>query len=341
MSPSIPLSVLDLVPVPSGTTAAQALRHAVELARCAEALGYARLWYAEHHDLPSVASSTPAVLIAHAAAATRTLRVGSGGVMLHNHAPLAVAEAFRTLNALHPGRIDLGLGRAPGSDRKASIALRAVDGEHFADLVEELRVWSGEIALPEDHPLRNLRAMPDDAPLPPIWVLGSSGASAEYAGRHGFGYSFASHFSPTPAAPAFEAYRSAFRPSAAFAQPHAILGVSAICAPTADEAEYHAGSMQLAWVRLRSGRPMALPHPDEARGREYSPAEQQIARAFRALTLVGTPAQVMVEIRTRAAECGADEVMVVCNAYDPGARLRSYTLLAEAAGLVARAAVPA
>ena len=329
------LSVLDLVPVPAGTTAAQALRRATELARLAESLGYARLWYAEHHDLPSVASSTPALLIAQAAAVTQRLRVGSGGVMLPNHAPLAVAEAFRTLSALHPGRIDLGLGRAPGSDRKASIALRAVDGEHFADLVEELRVWSGQIALPDDHPLRSLRAMPDDAPLPPIWVLGSSGASAEYAGREGFGYSFASHFSPTPAAPAFEAYRRAFRPSAAFDRPHAILGVSALCAPTVEEAEYHAGSMQLAWVRLRSGRPMPLPHPDEARGREYSPAEQQIVRTFRALTLIGTPAQVLDEIRRRAADCGADEVMVVCNAYDHAVRLRSYRLLAEAAELTA------
>lgn len=331
MSPtSIPLSILDLVPVPQGTTAAAAIRRSTELAQLAERLGYLRLWYAEHHDLPSVASSSPELLIAHAASATTRIRLGSGGVMLPNHAPLRVAEAFRTLAALHPGRIDLGLGRAPGSDRKASIALRSIDGEHFADLVEEMRVWSGEVALPDDHPLRTLRAMPDDAPLPPIWVLGSSGASAEYAGTQGFGYAFASHFSPTPPGPALAAYRRAFRPSAQFPRPHAILGVSALCAPTQEEAEYHAASMQLAWVRLRSGRPMPLPHPDEARGREYSPAEQALVRGFRQLTLIGTPEAVMQTIRARATDCEADEVMVVCNAYDHAARLRSYELLAAA-----------
>ena len=330
---SLPLSVLDLVPVTAGHSAAHALRRTTELARLAEQLGFVRYWFAEHHDMPSVASAAPEVLIAHVAAATRHLRVGSGGIMLPNHAPLRVAEAFRTLHALHPGRIDLGLGRAPGSDRKASLALRALDGEHFAELLTELRVWSGEQALPDDHPLRTLRATPDDAPLPPIWLLGSSGASAEYAGREGMGYSFASHFSAAPPAPAFDAYRQAFRPSLNFPSPHTILGVSVVCAPTAEEAEWHARAMQLAWVRIRRGQFLPLPSPQDAQHHEYSPAELQIARQFRALTLIGTPEDVQREIAERAAACGADEVMVVSNMADHAARLRSYTLLAQRFGL--------
>jgi luciferase family oxidoreductase group 1 len=330
---SLPLSVLDLVPVTAGHSAAAALRRTTELAQLAEQLGYVRYWFAEHHDMPSVASAAPEVLIAHVAAATRRLRVGSGGIMLPNHAPLRVAEAFRTLHALHPGRIDLGLGRAPGSDRKASLALRALDGEHFAELLTELRVWSGEQALPEDHPLRSLRATPDDAPLPPIWLLGSSGASAEYAGREGMGYSFASHFSAAPPAPAFDAYRRAFRASPNFPAPHTILGVSVVCAATADEAEWHARAMQLAWVRIRRGQFLPLPTPQEAQHHEYAPAERPIAAQFRALTLVGTPEDVQAQIGQRARSCGADEVMVVSNMADHAARLRSYTLLAQAFGI--------
>ena len=179
---SPPLSVLDLVPVPSGGSSAESARRTVELAQLAERLGYVRYWFAEHHGMPSVASSAPEVLIAHVAAHTRMLRVGSGGVMLPNHPPLRVAEAFRTLEALYPGRIDLGLGRAPGSDANASRALRAVGGEHFPDLLAELLVWAGRTELPPDHPMRSLRAMPDDAPLLRIWLLGSSGASARMAG---------------------------------------------------------------------------------------------------------------------------------------------------------------
>lgn len=329
----LPLSVLDLVPVTTGESAAAALRRTTELARLAEQLGYVRYWFAEHHDMPSVASAAPDVLIGHISSATRHLRVGSGGVMLPNHAPLRVAEAFRTLNALHPGRIDLGLGRAPGSDRKASIALRALDGEHFAELLTELRVWSGEQALPDDHPLRTLRATPDDAPLPPIWLLGSSGASAEYAGHEGTGYSFASHFSAAPPAPAFNAYRRAFRPSASFPAPHTILGVSVVCAPTSDEAQWHARAMELAWVRIRRGQFAPLPTPHEAQHHEYSPAESAVAAQFRALTLIGTPDDVYAQIADRAQQCAADEVMVVSNMADHAARLRCYALLAQAAGM--------
>lgn len=326
----IPLSVLDLVPVGTGGSAAEAVRRTVELARLADDLGFERLWFAEHHGMPAVASAAPEVLIAHVAAHTRRLRVGSGGVMLPNHAPLRVAESFRTLAALYPGRIDLGLGRAPGSDAQATRALRAFDGEQFPALLDEMLTWSGERPLPEHHPMARLRAMPDDAPLPPIWLLGSSGASAQMAAELGMGYSFASHFSPTPAAPAFEAYRRAFTPSPQFPQPHTILGVSVVCAPTAEEADHLASSMDLAWLRIRSGRFSPLPWPEEARAYPYTPEERRVVAGYRALALVGTPAEVAAQLLDRAAACGASEVMVVSNLPDPAARLRGYQLLAEA-----------
>jgi len=327
---ALPLSILDLVPVPSGGSAAESVRRTVELAQLGERLGYVRYWFAEHHGMPSVASSAPEVLIAHVAAGTRTLRVGSGGVMLPNHAPLRVAEAFRTLAALHPGRIDLGLGRAPGSDPRTSHVLRAVDGGHFPDLLSELLTWSGRNDLPADHPLNSLRAMPDDAPLPPIWLLGSSGASARLAGSAGMGYSFASHFSPTPAAPAFDAYRGAFVPSREFPQPHAILGVSVLCADTTDEAEFLAGGMDLAWARLRSGVLAPLPSPEEASCHRYTEAERRLVRDFRRLVVIGTPDTVRRELLARAGECGASELMVVCNVHGHAQRLRSYELVAQA-----------
>ncbi len=328
----LPLSVLDLVPVESGGSAAASVRRCAELAQLAERLGYVRLWFAEHHGMPAVASAAPEVLIAHVAALTRSLRVGSGGVMLPNHAPLRVAEAFRTLAALHPGRIDLGLGRAPGSDMQATRALRAVDGEHFPDLLSELLVWSGVTPLPESHPMSGLKAMPDDAPLPPIYLLGSSGASAQMAGSAGMGYSFASHFSPTPAAPAFDAYRQAFVASAQFAKPHTILGVSAVCAATEDEAQYLSATMDLAWVRIRSGRFAPLPSPDEALAYRYSEAEQALVRGFRRLVVVGSPESVRAQIEAKASACQADEVMITSNIHSHAARLRSYELVAQAFG---------
>ena len=327
---TLPVSVLDLVPVPSGGNSAESVRRTVDLAQLAERLGYVRYWFAEHHGMPSVASAGPEVLIAHVAAHTSTLRVGSGGVMLPNHAPLRVAEAFRTLAALYPDRIDLGLGRAPGSDANASRALRAVDGEHFAELLSELLTWSGRNELPPHHPMHALRAMPDDAPLPPIWLLGSSGASARMAGSAGMGYSFASHFSPTPAAPAFEAYRRAFVPSKEFAEPHAILGVSVICAPTEDEAEYLATGMALAWVRLRSGVFAPLPSPEEASLHAYSEAEQRLVRDFRRLVVVGAPSSVRQQLLAKAHDCEASELMIVCSVHSHAARLRSYELVAQA-----------
>ena len=326
----IPLSILDLAPVPSGTTAALALRRTLDLARLGDRLGYQRLWYAEHHGMPSVASAAPELLIANAAAATQRIRVGSGGIMLPNHAPLKVAELFRTLEALYPQRIDLGLGRAPGSDPNASHALRALNGEMFPGLLSELLAFCGEAPFPEQHRYRSIAAMPTGVPLPPIWILGSSGASAQMAGNAGMGYSFASHFSPTPAAPAFAAYRSRFRPSPGFAKPHAILGVAAVCADTDAEADYLAATMDLAWLRIRRGEFLPLPSPEEALAYPYAEFERLAVRDYRSRTLIGAPATVATAIERMAADCGADEVMVVSNLYDHQARLRCYTLLAEA-----------
>jgi luciferase family oxidoreductase group 1 len=329
---TIALSVLDLAPVPSGTTPAEAARRTVDLARLADRLGYARYWFAEHHSMASVASSAPELLIGHVAAATQRIRVGSGGIMLPNHAPLRIAEAFHTLEALHPGRIDLGIGRAPGSEPAASRALRAFDGEQFpAQLSELLALSQGQ--MPEGHPLRRVRAMPDGVTLPPVWLLGSSGASARMAGAAGMGYSFASHFSPTPAGPPFRAYRAAFEPSEQFPRPHAILGVAMVCAETAERADFLAATMDLARLRINRGEFLPLPSPAEALAHPYSEPERAAVRHYREMMVVGTPAQVRARLEALVEETGADEVMLVSNVHDHAARLRGYELLAAECGL--------
>ncbi|GAC1634394.1 MAG: LLM class flavin-dependent oxidoreductase [Nevskia sp.] len=326
---NLPLSVLDLAPVPAGTPPSQALRQIVDLARLAERLGYVRYWFAEHHSMASVASAAPEILIGHAASATRTIRVGAGGMMLPNHAPLRLAEAFKTLAALHPGRIDLGIGRAPGSEPAASRALRAQGGEQFPQLMSELLTLSRKGYGP-GHPYARVKVTPDDVELPPIWILGSSGASAGAAAGAGLGYSFASHFSPEPAAPAFAAYRDAFRPSEPFPKPHAILGIAAVCAESDAEATYLASTMELAWLRIARGEFLPLPSPEEATAYPWSEAERDQLRYARGPSVVGSPATVRAGIEAMAADCGADEVMVVTNVYDHAARLRSYELLSAA-----------
>ena len=260
---SLSLSVLDLVPITSGGTASEALRRTVDLAQLADRLGYARVWYAEHHGMPSIASSAPEIIIGHVASQTERIRVGSGGVMLPNHAPLLVAERFHTLAALFPDRIDLGLGRAPGTDPTHIRALRSFDAEQFPHQLAEL-VTLSRGGFPADHPFAGVRVTPVGVDLPPIWLLGSSGASAQFAGSNGLGYAFASHFSPTPAEPAFRAYRDAFEPSAAFPVPHAILAATVVCAETDAEARRLASTMELAWARIRTGRFEPLPSPEEA-----------------------------------------------------------------------------
>lgn len=325
----IPLSVLDLAPVPAGTSAAVAARRTVELAQLADRLGFERHWFAEHHGLQAVASSTPQILIANAAAATRRIRVGSGGIMLPNHAPLQVAEAFRTLEALHPGRIDLGIGRAPGSARNTGRALRAVDGEYFSALMSELLTLAGD-GYARGHPLHGVTAMPTGVALPPIWILGSSGASAASAGAAGMGYSFASHFSLTPAAPAFRAYRAGFKASKQFPRPHAILVVSVVCAETVERADYLAATGDLMHLRIARDEFPALPSPEEALAYPYTETEREIVRRNRELHIVGTPEQVRARIGVMVDDSAADEVMIVSNLYDHDARLQSYRLLVEA-----------
>ncbi|CAA9333801.1 MAG: Luciferase-like monooxygenase YhbW [uncultured Gemmatimonadaceae bacterium] len=331
------LSVLDLVPVAQGSSAAAALRDTVALARHAERLGYVRYWFAEHHGMPGIASSAPELLIAHVAAATQRIRVGSGGIMLPNHAPLRVAEAFHTLEALHPGRIDLGLGRAPGTDPVTSRALHPFDAEQFPAQLDELLGLSRQ-ALPAGHPSARVRVVPAGVTLPPVYLLGSSGASARLAGAHGLGYGFARHFSPTPPAPAIQAYRESFRPSAHFERPHVVVGAAVVCADTADEAAYHAASMELARVRLVRGQFGPVPGPDEALAYPYTPQEQAVVAGHRALSFTGTPDTVRASLHALAREVDADEIMVTTTVTDPAARRRSYELLADAFSLAPAAA---
>lgn len=329
---TLPLSILDLAPVSDGTSTATALQEIIRLAQLGDELGFTRVWYAEHHGMPSIASSSPEVLIATAAANTGRIRVGSGGVMLPNHVPLRVVETYRTLAGLNPGRIDLGLGRAGGSDGRTLSALRSVGGEYFAqELAELLAFEEGNFA--PDHPFHPVLVVPERVPLPPIYLLGSSGASAQAAGQLGVGYSFAAHFSQTPAAPAFEAYRAAFTTTEAFPKPHAIIALSALVAPTDEEAQFLSRSQELSWALFHSGEIRKLVSPEAAAAHEYTPGQMRIIEGHRPLWIVGSPATVKAEIERKVAESGADEVMITTTMWDYELRLRSFRLLAEAFGL--------
>jgi luciferase family oxidoreductase group 1 len=324
----VPLSVLDLATVSSGSTPAQALADTTALAKVAEELGYHRLWVAEHHGMPAVASSAPAVLIAHLANATSTLRVGSGGVMLPNHAPLVIAEQFGTLEALHQGRIDLGIGRAPGTDPVTARALRRsrdLDVDTFPDDVVELIRY----LMPNDGPAGHPASVPGHGYLPEVWLLGSSVYSAELAGMLGLPFSFAYHFAPKYMDAAFERYRSAFQPSFLLAEPHAMVAVSVLCAPEAEEAEFLAGPSALAILQLRSGRLAPLPSPEEAAAYDYSPAEAALVAETTATHLVGDPALVARGLTELQARTGADEIMLSTRAHSLEARSRSLALIAE------------
>jgi luciferase family oxidoreductase group 1 len=324
----LPLSVLDLAPVSSGATASDALRDAVDLARLCERLGYTRFWFAEHHGMPNIASSAPEILIEHVASATTTIRVGSGGIMLPNHAPLRVAENFHTLAALHPDRIDLGVGRAPGTDPATSRALHPFDAEQFPSQLQELIALSGN-RFPPGHPYATVRVVPAGVPLPPIWVLASSGATAAFAGSMGFGYGFARHFSPSPPGPPIRAYRAAFTPSEQFPDPHVILGVAVICAPTDEEADYLATSSDVVWVRRHRGDMQPFPSPEEAARYEFRPEDRPLVEANRQRQFIGSPTRVGAMLREIAAETAADELMVTTMVHGKAERLRSYELLAQ------------
>jgi luciferase family oxidoreductase group 1 len=326
------LSVLDVSPVSSGSDSAGALRNTLDLARLADRLGYRRYWLAEHHNLPMIASSAPEVMIGHVANVTERIRVGAGGIMLPNHSPLKVAETFRVLEALHPGRVDLGIGRAPGTDPVTATALRrsqeGLGAEDFPQRFGELRAFAGD-GFSEDHPFRSVVAMPGDVGLPPIWLLGSSGYSARAAGEMGLGYAFAAHFSPTDPAPAMRAYRESFEPSEGFERPSAVLALAVVCGETDEHAERIASSMELAWVRLRSGKPGPLPSPEEALAYPYTPAQRLLADTYRSMQIVGDPSSVRARIEEVAGHTAADEIMVTTNVHDHAERLRSYERLAE------------
>ncbi len=324
-----PLSILDLSTIGSGQTASSALRQSVELAKKGESLGYKRHWLAEHHGMPSVATSTPEIMIAHVAQATDHIRVGSGGIMLPNHAPLKVAESFHTLEALFPGRIDLGIGRAPGTDQTTQKALRSFDANQFPAQLDELqRLSSGDF--PADHPFASVTVMPNDVELPPIWLLGSSGASAKFAGQLGLGYSFASHFSQTDPRPALDAYRNNFQPSARFEEPHIIMATAVICAETDEQANHLAASWDLATVRLRRGEYSPFPTPEEAKNYPYTAMDRAIIDKHRKLQFVGSQDTVRTELEDFTGDTGADELMIATFVHSHEDRIKSIELLADA-----------
>ncbi len=333
---ALPLSVIDLSPISSGSTGAEALGNTLDLARLADGLGYYRYWLAEHHNLPSVVSSAPEVMIGHVASVTSRLRVGSGGIMLPNHSPLHVAEMFRVLAALHPGRIDLGLGRAPGSDQVTALALRGsrerLGADDFPEKLAELFAF-GTGQFPRDNLFRSVRALPDDVPLPPVWLLGSSDFGARLAAKLGLGYAFAHHFSPDWVLAASRAYREEFQPSTTLAQPKLILTISVICAETDAEAERLGATLGLVGLRRAQGRFEPLPSPEEALAYNCQPWERQQAEAYRKNHFIGSPAKVYREINELVAATGADEIMVSTMTHGHAARRRSYELLAEVFGL--------
>jgi luciferase family oxidoreductase group 1 len=322
------LSVLDLATVSSGATAASALADTVRMAPEVERLGYRRLWVAEHHGMPMVASSAPAVLIGHLADATTTLRVGAGGVMLPNHAPMVIAEQFATLEALHPGRIDLGLGRAPGTDQVTARALRRTGGlgaDTFPEDVVELINYLLDGDGPPTHP----SPTPGRGYLPEMWLLGSSTFSAQLAGMLGLSFSFAYHFAPDLVDQALEQYRARFTPSVLLDRPHAMVAVSVVCAPDEDEARWLAGPSALSILQLRTGRLGPLATPEEAAAYRYSPQEQALIDATTATHLIGDPDQVHRGLVALEERTGADEIMLSTRAHSFEARARSLALVAE------------
>jgi luciferase family oxidoreductase group 1 len=321
------LSVLDLAQVPEGGTPADALRSTLELAKHVDALDrYERYWLAEHHNLAGVASAATAVLIGQVAAVTRKIRVGSGGIMLPNHAPLMIAEQFGTLEALYPGRIDLGLGRAPGTDAKTLRALRRdyASADTFPDDVQEL------LALLEPtQPGQLIVAVPGAGSRVPVWILGSSLFGAQLAAALGLPYAFASHFAPAALHQALRVYRERFRPSARNPAPHAMAGVNVICAPTDEEARLLATSLRQAVRNLVRGRPSLLPPPRADFDAGLTPEERVHIDAFLACSFVGSPETVTRGLREFISTTGADELIVASAMFEPSKRLRSYELLAR------------
>jgi luciferase family oxidoreductase group 1 len=323
----VPLSVLDLAPIRRGGTAAEALRNALDLARHADRLGYARYWVAEHHGLPGVASAATAVVIGLAAAATSRIRVGAGGVMLPNHPPLVIAEQFGTLASLFPGRVDLGLGRAPGGDFRTARALRRADlltgADTFPQDLEELRGY-----FRRGGPGTGVHAVPGEGVDVPVWLLGSSDYSARLAARLGLPFAFASHFAPEMLFEALAVYRHEFEPSDVLDRPRVMVGATAVAADTDAEARRLFTSAQQAALNMARGTPGQLPPPVESMDGLWTPAEKAAVERRLAVAAVGAPDTVREELRAIVEATGADELILTSHVYDPAARVRSYELVA-------------
>jgi luciferase family oxidoreductase group 1 len=322
----VPLSVLDLAPIVEGGNAAQAFRNSLDLAQHAERWGYRRFWLAEHHSMPGVASAATSIVISHVAAGTTTIRVGAGGIMLPNHSPLVIAEQFGTLASLYPGRIDLGVGRAPGSDQLTSRALRRspAAADTFPQDVVELMTYFHPA-----HPGQPVRAVPGAGLDVPIWILGSSLFGAQLAAALGLPFAFASHFAPAMLDQALEIYRSRFEPSPQLEKPHVMLGLNVFAADSDAEARRLFTSLQQAFINLRRGRPGPLLPPSEHFLTQVLPHEKQMLDEMLSAAVVGSPDTVRQGIAKFVARTGADELMVTSQAFDHGARLRSFELCAE------------
>jgi luciferase family oxidoreductase group 1 len=327
----IPLSVLDLAPVNQGDTPRQALANTLDLARNAERLGFQRYWLAEHHNMRGIASAATAVVIGHVAAGTKSIRVGAGGIMLPNHAPLVIAEQFGTLESLFPGRIDLGLGRAPGTDQLTAHALRrtlASDPNAFPNDVIELMSYFAPA-----QPGQRIQAVPGAGLDVPIWILGSSLFGAQLAAMLGLPYAFASHFAPAQMMDAIAIYRERFQPSEQLAKPHVMLGVNVFAAETDAQARLLMSSRQQAFVALRRGEPGPLPPPVEGYEERISPSEKMMLDQLSPGTVFGSPDSVREGLAAFIARTGADELMVTAQIFDHAARVRSYEIAAEVHGL--------
>ena len=322
MSIAIPLSVLDLAPITEDGGAAESFAHTADLARHADAWGYRRYWMAEHHGMTGIASAATAILINHVAAATTRIRVGAGGIMLPNHSPLVIAEQFGTLEALHPGRIDLGLGRAPGSDQTTARALRRTlqtDPDAFPrDVVELMGYFRGE---------NPVRAVPGEGHGVPVWILGSSLFGAQLAAALGLPYAFASHFAPAQMMDAIRVYRQHFQPSEQLDKPYVMLGFNVFAADTDAEARFLASSWQQSFINLRTGRPGRLPRPVDGYLDSLPPNARDLLDHILSCAAVGSPDAVAAQMRSFIARTGADELMITCNMYDHAARLRSYEIV--------------
>jgi luciferase family oxidoreductase group 1 len=322
----IPLSVLDLAPVPEGADVATALGHSLDLARHAEALGFHRFWLAEHHSMPGIASAATAVALAYIGGGTERIRIGAGGIMLPNHAPLQIAEQFGTLEALFPGRVDLGLGRAPGTDQAAAQALRRnlqADVNQFPRDVVELMAY-----FQPAQPGQRVIAVPGEGMDVPLWILGSSLFGAQLAAQLGLPYAFASHFAPAQMMDAIRVYRETFRPSAQLARPYVMLGFNAFAADTDEEAELLATSLMQAFVRLRTGMPGKLPPPLPGYRDSLPWAQRAMIEEVLSCSAIGGPETVRRQTEAFVARTGADELMITAQIHDHQARLRSFEIVA-------------